>query len=122
MSKMERYDENEESVENVTWTKYKIIVPTERDRKELMDSFESIHNTWEVDTGIVAVNQLVHEYLTPERSGNPLTKNNIIVDKELYDKLDEEKKYNRFMHVLRKREKNSRKYRLLHKHNMRRRI
>jgi hypothetical protein len=83
---MERY-ENKDSVDGVTWTKYKIVVPSERDRQELMDSFESIHNTWEVDTNIVAVNQLVHEYLTPERSGDPLTKNNIIVDKELYNKL-----------------------------------
>jgi hypothetical protein len=30
------------------------------------------------------------EYLTPERSGNPKTKNNIVVDKELYNKLNNE--------------------------------
>lgn len=29
----------------------------------------------------------VHEYLTPDRTGYPLTSNNIIVDKNLYDKL-----------------------------------
>ena len=82
---MERY-ENEDSVDGVTFTKYKIVVPSERDREELMEAFEHLHYT-DCDTDYVAVNQLIHEYLTPERSGDPRTKNNIIVDKELYDKL-----------------------------------
>ena len=83
---MEKYGDKD--LKDVKWTKYKIIVPTERDRKELMDAFEEIHNTWEIDTEYVAVNQLAHEYLSEENTGDPQTKNNIIVDKELYKKLN----------------------------------
>ena len=82
---MDKYNE-EETLDGVIWTKYKIIVPTERDRNELMDAFEHIHYS-DVDSDFVVVNQLIHEYLTSENSGNPLTKNNIIVNKDLYDKI-----------------------------------
>lgn len=82
---MERY-ENEDSVDGSTFTKYKIVVPSERDKKELEEAFEHLHYT-DCDAEFIAVNQLIHEYLTPEVTGNPKTKNNIIVDKELYDNL-----------------------------------
>lgn len=72
---MEKYDDRK--IKDVTFTKYKIVVPTERDRNELIEAFEHIHYS-DIDTNYVAVNQLAHEYLTP---------NNIIVDKELYKKL-----------------------------------
>jgi len=72
---MEKYDDRK--IKDVTFTKYKIVVPTERDRNELIEAFEHIHYS-DIDTNYVAVNQLAHEYLTP---------NNIIVDKELYEKL-----------------------------------
>lgn len=81
---MNTYDNKK--INEVVWTNYKIIVPTEEDKKELEDAFEHLHYT-DCDTNLVAVNQLIHEYLTPERSGNPNSKNNIIVDKELFDKL-----------------------------------
>ena len=81
---MKRYEDYPN--ENWPWTKYKIIVPTEEDRDELLEAFEHIHDS-DVDTENIAVNQLIHEYLTPERSGIPLTKNNIIVNKELYEQL-----------------------------------
>jgi hypothetical protein len=82
---MDKYNEDE-SLEGVTWTKYKIIVPTERDRNELMEAFEHLHYT-DCDTDLVAVNQLVHEYLCEEVTGDPKSINNIIVNKKLYDKL-----------------------------------
>lgn len=82
---MKRYDEFSEKIET-TYTKYKIVVPTEKDKEELEEAFEHLHNT-DCDTDYVTVNQLVHEYLTAERTGDLLMKNNIIVDGELYEKL-----------------------------------
>jgi len=73
-------------IEKIKWTQYKIIVPTERDKKELEAAFEHIHYS-DINTEYVAVNQLVHEYLTQERTGDEKTKNNIIVDKKLYESL-----------------------------------
>jgi hypothetical protein len=66
------------------YTKYKIIVPTEEDRQELMKGFEHIHYS-DVDTENIVVNQLIHEYLDEERMEG--AKNNIIVDSVLYNKL-----------------------------------
>ena len=82
---MDKYNE-EETLDGVIWTKYKIIVPTERDRKELMDAFEHIHDS-DINNDFVVINQLMHEYMTPERSGNPKSINNIVVNKDLYDKI-----------------------------------
>jgi hypothetical protein len=81
---MKKYDNK--PISEISWTKYKIIVPTEEDKKELEDAFEHLHYS-DCNTNYVTVNQLIHEYLTPEITGNNETKNNIIVDKELYDKL-----------------------------------
>ena len=79
MKKYSDYPENE-------WpgAKYKIIVPTEEDRQELMKGFEHFHYS-DVDTENIVVNQLIHEYLDEERMEG--AKNNIIVDSVLYNKL-----------------------------------
>ena len=79
MKKYSDYPDNEWS-----WVKYKIIVPTEEDRQELMKGFEHIHYS-DVDTENIVVNQLIHEYLDEERMEGE--KNNIIVDSVLYNKL-----------------------------------
>lgn len=86
MKKYTDYNKNVEKIDftKVEWTKYKIIVPTKKDRKELMNAFEHIHNS-DINTDFITVNQLAHEYLTEERE--PGAYNNIIVDKELYKKL-----------------------------------
>ncbi len=81
---MKRYQEYE--YEKWPWTKYKIIVPTEEDRKELMEAFEHFHNGSDTDTDNIVVNQLIHEYLDEERMEG--AKNNIIVDEKLYNKLN----------------------------------
>ncbi len=97
MERMKRYEDfknesnetdllTKEELEKVRWTKYKIIVPTEEDKKELEMAFEHIHYS-DIDTDNVVVNQLAHEYLTEEVTGDPETRNNIIVDEELYNKL-----------------------------------
>jgi hypothetical protein len=66
-------------VENIEWSKYKIVVPTMEDKLTLMDAFEHIHYS-NIDTDNIPVNQLAHEYLD---------ENNIIVDEVLYLKLNE---------------------------------
>ena len=81
---METY--GDKPIQEVKFTKYKIIVPTEKDRQELLDAFEHIHYS-DIDTEFVTVNQLAHEYLTPEKTGDSKTNNNIIVDQDLYNKL-----------------------------------
>jgi hypothetical protein len=98
MERMKRYEDfknkdNEtdyltnEEMKSVKWTKYKIIVPTLEDKLELEKAFEHIHYS-DIDTDNIAVNQLAHEYLTEERTGDWRTINNIIVDEELFNKLN----------------------------------
>jgi len=72
---------------NVKWTKFKIVVPTEKDKKELEETLHYLHNS-DIDTDYVTVNQLVHTYLNEDEG----YENNIIVDKELYYKLPDYKK------------------------------
>lgn len=80
-------DLTKEDLIKVKWAKYKIVVPTEEDKIQLEQAFEHIHYS-DIDTDIIAVNQLAHEYLTPERTGDERTINNIIVDEELFEKLN----------------------------------
>ena len=58
---MNKYDDK--PIEEIVWTKYKIVVPTEEDKKVLENAFKHLHYT-DCDTNLVAVNQLIHEYLT----------------------------------------------------------
>jgi len=91
---MKRYDDYKsnksdnglttEELSRVEWTKYKIVVPTEMDKKALEEAFEHIHYA-DIDTGFIAVNQLAHEYLNESRE--PGTRNNIIVDNELFESI-----------------------------------
>ena len=100
---MKRYDDfksqenktdylTQEELKNVRWTKYKIVVPTLEDKLELEKAFEHIHYS-DIDTDNIAVNQLAHEYLTEEVTGDPETINNIIVNEEIYNKLNESNLY-----------------------------
>ena len=83
--KMKRYSDYSE-ISKVEWTKYKIVVPTEKDKKDIKEALSMFHYSSDFDSDIVTVNQLGHEYLDPEdMGGHP---GNIIVDKELYEKLN----------------------------------
>ncbi len=73
MKKYQDYKKNK-----TKFIKYKIVVPTKKDKKELEDAFEHFHYSSDVDTDYIVVNQLIHEYLGL---------NNIIVDKKLFNKL-----------------------------------
>jgi len=70
----------EEEMKKVEWTKFKIVVPTEEDKQEIMDAFHHFHNS-NIDTEFVTVNQLAHQYLDDDGM-------NIVVNKELYDELN----------------------------------
>ena len=83
---LKKYPDNED-LSKVEWTKYKIIVPSEEDRQELMKAFEYFHYR-DVDSSFVAVNQLIHEYL--DESRNEGSRNNILVDPELYEKIKDD--------------------------------
>ena len=84
---MKRYSDNkknssramltQDELKNVQYTKYKIIVASEDDKIELKEAFKHFHDQM-IDTDIVAVNQLAHEYQID---------NNIIVDENLYNDL-----------------------------------
>lgn len=65
------------------FTKFKIVVPTKKDKNEIMAAMEYLHDG-DIDTQFVTVNQLVHEY----DHGDPDDKySNIIVDEKLYNKI-----------------------------------
>jgi hypothetical protein len=68
-----------DSVKNVKFTKFRIIVPTEKDKEELESAFEYFHDSSDTDTEFVTVNQLCHQYVH-EDDGMA-----IIVDKKLYE-------------------------------------
>ena len=73
-------DISDEDLKKVKWTEFKIIVPTQADKDELMKAFQHIHYS-DVDTDYVVVNQLAHLYL--DESAEKM----IIVDENLYKKL-----------------------------------
>jgi len=72
----------EDVMKKVEWTKFKIIVPTEEDKQELMEAFHHMHDA-DIDTDYIAVNQLAHQYLSDEDGGNSI----IVVSKKLYKRL-----------------------------------
>lgn len=74
----ERLCLTQEEIKKVKWTKYKIVVPTEADKNEILEAMKHFHDSLDVDTDYIVVNQLAHEYLTGD---------NIIVNPKLYGKL-----------------------------------
>lgn len=82
MKKYSDFDEND--IDSVDFTQFKIIVPSTKYKKELMEAFKHIHGS-NIDTEFVTVNQLAHEYINDEISKGSY--NNIIVDFELFEKL-----------------------------------
>lgn len=78
---MNHYKDYKEDCSDVPWTKFKIVVPTEEDKKELLEAFRHLHYT-DCDTQFVTVNQLVHVYLD-----EPESPCGIVVDKDLYEQI-----------------------------------
>lgn len=74
---MKKYDDFSQN-ESIQWTNYKIVVPTDEDKQELMETFKHFHDS-DIDTEFVCVNQLAHEYLDGD---------NIIVSSTLFNSLN----------------------------------
>jgi hypothetical protein len=72
---MYKYPKNGKADSNL-FTKYVIIVPSERDKIDLMSACKKIHDSTDLDNDYIPINQVMHEYQEP---------NNIIVNKDAYD-------------------------------------
>ena len=79
-SDKDKLDLSIDELAKVKWTKFKIVVPTEADKDELIEAIEHIHFA-DIDTEFVTVNQIAHEYLEG---------NNIIVSEELFNQIEKE--------------------------------
>lgn len=60
---LEKFEDNKPT-EYVIITE--IVVPSERDKAQLLKAFKYIHNLRELDTNFVAVNAVSHLYLQPD--------------------------------------------------------
>ncbi len=72
--KSDKNNKPEDFLSLIPWVKYKIIVPTQKDKSELIQAFKHFHDS-EIDTEYIVVNQLAHEYIEGS---------NIIVDYNQY--------------------------------------
>ena len=77
------YRTHKDNLKKVKFIKFKIVVPTQKDKEQLQAAFEYLHNQWNIDTDFIAVNQVIHEY----DQDDPRIPDNIIVDKSLYKQL-----------------------------------
>ena len=68
---------SDEEIYKINWTKFKIVVSTIEDKKEIMDVFKHIHYDTNFDGNYITVNQLAHE----------CHGDNILVNQELYDRI-----------------------------------
>ena len=64
---MERYPEEGSGVDPQYVDITEIIVPTERDKDQLLRAIKYLHDNRTIDTDFYAVNTLVHMYHVPER-------------------------------------------------------
>jgi len=65
----ERLDQYDETLgDNQPWVSInEIVVPTERDKEQLLAAFEYIHNLREIDPNFMAVNSIMHMYQCPDK-------------------------------------------------------
>lgn len=82
------YRTHKDNIKKVKFTKFKIVVPTKKDKEQLQAAFEYLHNRGDIDTDFIAVNQVVHEF----DHDDPREPDNIIVDKNLYNSLNKNEK------------------------------
>jgi len=63
---MDRYNENISDDDQPYVSITEIIVPTERDKEQLLEAFEYIHYLKDIDPEFMAVNTIMHMYLRPD--------------------------------------------------------
>lgn len=64
---MERYPEEGSGQEPMYVAITEIVVPTERDKDQLLRAIKYLHDNRTIDTDFYAVNSLVHMYRAPDR-------------------------------------------------------
>jgi len=86
-SKSKKNEPTEAELKAVRWTKFKIIVPTLKDKKDLIEALRHCHDnqgTEETQSGInadyIPVNQLIHAYLEEDSM--------IVVNKKLFNSME----------------------------------
>lgn len=62
------YKKHTDDITKVRFPKFRIVVPTEWDKKQLQAAFEYLHDNKLIDTDFIAVNCLVHSYCEPPDS------------------------------------------------------
>lgn len=67
-----------DEISSIVWTKFKIIVPTEQDKQEIVDAFKHFHDEG-YDSELITCNQLAHMYQNPD---------SVLVDESLYNELN----------------------------------
>lgn len=84
--RMRKYRKNMKDPRKVPFVKFRIVVPTEDDKQQLLAGFEYIHDGPMLnDNDFIVLNQLAHCYVTPElEKGHP---DMIIVNDKLYTKM-----------------------------------
>jgi len=66
IEQLDRYDD--QLGDNQPWVLInEIVVPTERDKEQLLKAFEYIHNLREIDSDLMAVNSIMHMYQCPDK-------------------------------------------------------
>ena len=85
--RMRVYDESV-LPEKQKWVDFRIVVPDNDTRGQLLAAFEYIHDNQTLDLDFMAVNSVAHAYLTPEREKGATPC--IIVDADLFKRMRRE--------------------------------
>jgi hypothetical protein len=87
--RMRKYRKNMTNSSKVPFVKFRIIVPTEDDKKQLLACFEYIHDNpiMDCEEDFIVLNQIAHSYVTPElEKGHP---DMIVVDPTHYKLIEQ---------------------------------
>ncbi len=82
--RMNRYDQCAPNSKQ-KWVDFRIVVPDEETKQQMEAAFEYLHDNPLIDTDFMAVNAVVHGYLTPEREKGVIPC--IIVDSVLFNQM-----------------------------------
>jgi len=85
--RMRRYRKNASDSSKIPFVKFRIVVPTEEDRKQIQAALEYFHDNRHIDTDFIPVNQLAHAYLDKEREPKYISP--IIVDSDQFHHLEQ---------------------------------
>jgi hypothetical protein len=82
-------DDESVPMDKKKWVDFRVVVPDEATKKQLLAAFEFIHdNNSVMDNDFTAVNSIAHSYLTPEREKDCPCR--VIVDADLFKRMRQE--------------------------------